>query len=123
MARYFFYAAYGWLLITGILHFSIDVLSQYLRGKRSPGAETTLYYGLNSAYALGQVLFALCLLLMIRNRSEMVWQWPGLLLAFAAAVSWFLICHFFLEYREPKMMLSIFSVLLIIATSLQRFVS
>lgn len=43
------YAAYGWLLLSGALHFSVDVMGQYVRGKRSPGRETTLYYGLNSA--------------------------------------------------------------------------
>jgi hypothetical protein len=57
MARYLTLAAFGWLTLTGTLHFAIDVLSQYLRGKRVPGPETTLYYRLNSAFALGQVLF------------------------------------------------------------------
>ena len=33
----------------------------------APGPETALYYGLNTAYALGQVLFALLALLAIRN--------------------------------------------------------
>ena len=44
------YAAYGWLLLSGLLQIGIDVVSQYLRGKRAPSTSTTLYYGLNSAY-------------------------------------------------------------------------
>ncbi len=51
----FLYAAYGWLLLGGVLHFSIDVVAQYLRGKRAPGPQTTLFYGLNTAYALGHI--------------------------------------------------------------------
>lgn len=35
MHRNLLYAAYGFLLLSGILHFSIDVVSQYLRGKRT----------------------------------------------------------------------------------------
>ena len=119
MLRYLVYAPYGWLLITGTLHFFIDVVSQHLRGKRVPGLETTLYYGLNSAYALGQVVFALCALLMVRSGAEILWQWPGLLLTFAAAAAWFAICHYFIEYREPKIMLAIFTVLLVAAISLR----
>lgn len=49
------YKAYGF---SGTRHFAIDVVGQYARGKRLPGTATTLYYGLNSAYALSQVLFA-----------------------------------------------------------------
>ncbi|WP_145958942.1 hypothetical protein [Sphingobium sp. SCG-1] len=36
------FAAFGWLTFTGTLHFAIDVASQYVRGKRGPGPETTL---------------------------------------------------------------------------------
>jgi hypothetical protein len=57
------YAAYGWLLLGGTLQFVIDVVAQYARGKRPPGTAATLYYGLNSAYALSQILFAVLALL------------------------------------------------------------
>jgi hypothetical protein len=67
MHKIFLYTAYGWLLLGGTLHFFIDVVSQYWRGKRVPGPEATLYYGLNSAYALGQILFAILALLVIRQ--------------------------------------------------------
>jgi hypothetical protein len=68
------YAAYGWLLLSGTLHFAIDVVGQYARGKRSPGNATTLYYGLNSAYALSQNLFAALALLAI---SQGLSIWAG----------------------------------------------
>jgi hypothetical protein len=68
------YAAYGLLLLSGTLHFAIDVVGQYARGKRSPGNATTLYYGLNSAYALRQVLFAALALLAIAQGSA---SWAG----------------------------------------------
>ena len=61
------YGAYGWLLLSGFLQFGIDVVSQVLRGKRVPGPETTLYYGLNTAYALSQVLFAVLALFAIKQ--------------------------------------------------------
>jgi hypothetical protein len=54
MARYLTFAAFGWLTLPGTLHFVVDVVSQYLRGKRVPGPETTLYYGLDSAFATGR---------------------------------------------------------------------
>lgn len=43
------YSAFGWLTFAGTMHFLSDVLLQYLRRKRVPGPETTLYYGLNTA--------------------------------------------------------------------------
>jgi hypothetical protein len=43
MHTYILYAAYGWLTWSGTLHFVIDVMSQYLRGKRAASTETTLY--------------------------------------------------------------------------------
>src|SRR5271167_347086 len=74
------YAAYGWLLLGGALHFAIDVVSQYVRGTRVPGTEATLYYGLDTAYALGQVLLALLALLAIRKGLDVMGQWPGVTL-------------------------------------------
>ena len=54
MHRILAYIAFTWLTLAGTLHFAIDVVAQYARGKRVPSPETTLYYGLNTAYALGQ---------------------------------------------------------------------
>ena len=61
------YAAYGFLVLGGSLHFAIDVVSQYARGKRVSGPDTTLYFGLNTAYALGQVVFGVLALIVARR--------------------------------------------------------
>ena len=113
MHRKLLYAAYGFLLLSGILHFGIDVVSQYLRSKRAPGPETTLYYGLNTAYALGQVLFARLAILAVRNGVAFMGQWPGLTLGLLAAAGWLTIGFLFLEYREPRIVMAIFAALLI----------
>ena len=76
------YAASGWLLLSGTLHSAIDVVGQYARGKRRPGAATTLYYGLNSAYALSQVLFAELAKLSTSQGLIILGRWPGLILSF-----------------------------------------
>ncbi len=68
MHKYLVYAAYGLLTFGGVMHFLVDVVAQYARGKRVPGPATTLYYGLNTAYALSQVLFGLMALLIIACR-------------------------------------------------------
>ena len=107
-----FYAAYGWLLLSGTLHFAIDVVGQYARGKRSPGNATTLYYGLNSAYALSQVLFAALALLATSQGLSTPGQWPGLILGFVAAFSWLAICALFLEHRQPRIAVGLFAALL-----------
>jgi hypothetical protein len=115
MQKYLTYAAFGWLAFTGTAHFIVDVAAQYLRGKRAPGPETTLYYGLNSAFALGQVLFGLICL-------WIAWRQPGFLsarpvaaLCLAAAAGWLAITFAFMEYWEPKMNVGIFAALLIAA--------
>ena len=106
------YAAYGWLLVSGTLQFGIDVVAQYMRGKRPPGTATTLYYGLNSAYALSQILFGALALLALSQGLVVLGRWPGLTLGFLAASSWLAICVFFLEYWQPRMTVALFVVLL-----------
>jgi len=106
------YTAYGWLLLSGTLHFAIDVVGQYARGNRAPGPATTLYYGLNSVYALSQVLFAALALLAISQGLIILGRWPGLILGFLAALSWLAICVLFLEYRQPRMTVTLFAALL-----------
>lgn len=107
------YAAFAWLLLAGTMHFSIDVLSQYLRHKRVPGPEATMYYGLNTAYALGQVLFSIFGLLVVRRALDLLGHWPALLLCGAAAAAWFVISFLFIEYREPRFMVGIFGALVV----------
>jgi hypothetical protein len=113
MHKYLVYAAYGWLALSGILHFVIDVLSQHLRGKRAPGLETTLYYGLNSAFALGQVAFGLLGLYLARQAMSLLGETPVLMLGVAAAVGWLAITFFFMNYWEPKLNAGIFCVLIV----------
>ena len=112
MRTRFLYAAYGWLLFAGVVHFCIDVVSQYVRGRRVPGPETTLYYGLNTSYALGQVLVATLALLVLRNASSPLQRWPGLSLGFAAAAAWLAICLHSIEYPQPRIIVAIFAALL-----------
>lgn len=115
MHRYLVYAAYGWLTFSGTLHFIIDVVSQYVRGKRLPGPETTLYYGLNTAFALGQVAFGLMGLWVAWRAMALFDELPAMLLAVAASFCWLAITFLFMGYREPKMNAAIFCALIVAA--------
>lgn len=115
MHTYLTYGAFGWLAFTGVAHFVVDVVSQYLRGKRPPGVETTLYYGLNSAFALGQVLFGLICLWIAWRQPSLLAERPVVALCLAGAVAWLTITFAFMEYWEPKMNAGIFAALLIAA--------
>lgn len=113
--RYIIHAAYGWLVLSGVLHFVVDVVSQHLRGKRAPGVETTLYYGLNTAFALGQVVFGVLGLLVARRAVGILSETPVLAVAIAAALGWLAITFLFMSYWEPKLNAGIFCVLIIAA--------
>lgn len=105
------YVAFGWLTLSGAAHYAIDVVSQYLRGKRAPGVEATLYYGLHTAYALALVLFGILGLLVARRAPQLLGQWPALLFCGVATAAWLAFGFAFIEYREPKIMLAIFAAL------------
>ena len=107
------YSAYGWLLLSGLLQFSIDVVSQVLRGKRVPGPETTLYYGLNTAYALSQILFAVLALFAIQQGFNALGRWPGVSLGLIASAAWLALCFRFLEYPQPRATVLVFAALLL----------
>ena len=109
------YAAYGWLAFSGTLHFCIDVVSQYARGKRAPGVGTTLYYGLNSAFALGQVIFGLLGVWLAWRAITLVAEWPVLALSIAAALGWLAITFLFMEYKEPRFNAAVYAVLIVSA--------
>ena len=101
-----------WLLLSGTLQFGIDVVAQYVRGKRPPAPQRPSSYGLNSAYALSQILFAVMALLALSQGLIILGRWPGLSLGFLAASSWMAICVLFLEYWQPRMTVALFVVLL-----------
>ncbi len=56
MRTYLVYGTFGWLVVTGLLHFIVDVAAQHLAARGAPGLATSLYYGLNTSFALGQIL-------------------------------------------------------------------
>jgi len=118
MHKILVYVSFGWLTLSGTMHFIIDVLSQYLRGKRVPSPETTLYFGLNTAYALGQVLFGVLALLVARKALPLLGQWPAVALSLSAAMGWLVFGFLFLEYWEPRVAAGIFALLVIAAAAM-----
>jgi len=115
MHKYIVYAAFGWLTLSGTMQFVVDVLSQSLRGKRAPGPETSLYYGLNSAYALGQVSFGLLGLFLAWKAIQVVDSTPVMFLALAAGIAWLAVAILFMEYREPKIIGVVFCLIVVAA--------
>ncbi len=113
MHTWLVYTAYGWLALTGALHFIVDVVSQHLRGKRAPGLETTLYYGLNTAFSLGQLAFGLTGLFLAWRSIGLLRETPLLLLSIAAGFGWLAITFFFMEYREPMFNAGVFCALIV----------
>ena len=97
------YVAYGWLLLSGTLHFAIDVVGQYARGKRSPGPQHALLRS-ELRLRMSQVLFAALALLAISQGLiilAVAWAESGLSGSFELAGD---MCPF-LEYRQPRMTL------------------
>ena len=119
MHRYLAYAAYGWLVFGGVMHFIADVVSQYIRDKRPPGLETTLYYGLNTAFALGQVAFGSLGLFLAWRSVKLLGESPVLILTVASAIGWCTITFLFMEYWEPKAVSGIFCVLVFAAIAMR----
>lgn len=93
--------------------FVIDVVLQYVRGKRAAGLETTLYYGLNSSLALGQVIFGLLCLWLTWTRPEILSRGPISILSILAGIGWLTITLLFIEYREPKIVMVVYMLLII----------
>lgn len=91
----------------------IDVVSQKLRGVRVPSPETTLYYGLNTCFSIGQVaLGAIGVWLMLRA-PELVRSLPMTLITLLAGLAWLAVTFLFIEYREPKIAVSVFLAIFI----------
>jgi hypothetical protein len=116
----FLYAAYGFLLLTGVMHFLIDVVRHHFAGLQEPGLAATYYYGLHSAYSLGQVLFALAAIMVIRSGSDLMSRAPGRMLSFSAIAGWFAICLLFMDYTPPWVNLVIVFALLTAAAATAR---
>ncbi|MGV3621270.1 MAG: hypothetical protein ACO1OB_10655 [Archangium sp.] len=116
------WAAYGFLTLAGTLHFVIDVVSQKLRGVRAPSPETTLYYGLNASFALGQVALGAVGLWLMAKAPELVKSAPMTLITLLAGLAWLAITFLFIEYREPKIAVSLF-LALFISSVVSRFVA
>lgn len=109
------YGAYGYLLVAGILHYYLDVFLQYRSGQRAPGNETNLYYGLHTAYSLGQIVFAVLALIVVSHGSDIMSRWPGQVLSVIAVLGWLTISVFFAPYVPPRINMGIVGVLLIAA--------
>lgn len=102
MHKYLVYAAFGTLTLFGTLHFLIDVVSQHVRGLREPGPATDLYYGLHSAYGLGQAAFGALGLYFEWRALPIMHEAPPLMLALLAGLGWLAICLSFIEYTQPR---------------------
>jgi len=109
------YICYGWLAFSGTVHFVIDVVSQRVRGKHVPGEETTLFYGLHSSYAFGQVMFGLLCLCVAWSSPTVVTSTQVVALSLAAGVGWLAIAFSFIGYWQPRMNAGIFIALLLAA--------
>lgn len=120
MNKILVYAPYAFLTLSGTLHFVIDVVSQRLRGVRAPSPETTLYYGLNSGFALGQVVLGVIGLWLATRSPELLRAWPMLLITALAGAAWLAMTFLFMEYREPKIAVSIFLVVFVVSAMLTR---
>ncbi|TWI69246.1 hypothetical protein IP91_00313 [Pseudoduganella lurida] len=107
------YLPFGWLTLIGVLHFIIDVVAQHLRGKRTAGLPTTLYYGMHTAYAMSEVLVGMVGLLIAWRAATLLDDWRLVVFFGLAAVAWLGFGFYFDEYREPKINVGIFLALLV----------
>ncbi|MFP2960069.1 hypothetical protein ACLEPN_20135 [Myxococcus sp. 1LA] len=115
MHKYIVYAAYGWLSFTGVMHFVVDVVSQHLRGKHVPGTEATLYYGVHTAFAFGQLAFGVLGLWLAFRARDLLNELPVVTLSVVAAVAWLTIAVLFMEYWQPRFNAAVFGVLIVAA--------
>lgn len=120
MHKHVAYFAYGWLIATGVMHFVIDVVLQYLRRVRVPSAETTLYYGLNSSFSLGQVALGAFGLWLAWRTPELLREPPAVVISVLAAIGWFITAQFFMAYWQPKITVAVFGILVVAAAVIGR---
>jgi hypothetical protein len=115
MHKYLVYGAYGWLVLSGVLHYLADVVSPYLREQRESSTATTLYYGLHSAFSLGQVAFGALGLFLARRAADHLDEAPLVALSLLAGFGWLAITFLFMEYWEPKVNVALFCMLVLAA--------
>ena len=115
MHKYIVYAAFGVLIFFGAAHFLIDVVSQHFRGLHQPGPTTNLYYGLHSAYSLGQTAFGAMGLYVAWRAMPMALDVPLLILALLTGIGWLAICFFLIEYTQPRFAISLYCALILTA--------
>ena len=111
MQKYMVYGTYGLLTFGGTMHLIIDVISGYLRGKRAPGPEATLFYGMHTAYGLSQMFVGLLGLIVAKNAMQLFGQWPALAFGIGAGLAWLVFGFIFIEFWEPKVIAGIFLAL------------
>jgi hypothetical protein len=115
MHKYIFYVTYGWLTFAGTAHFLVDVVSYRLRGLRTPGPETTLYYGLHSSFALGQVVLGTLGLWLAWRAPQLLSEAAARWVSGVATLAWLAITIFFMHYWPPRINVAIFGILVILA--------
>ena len=115
MHKYIVFTAFGVLTLFGTAHFLIDVVSQHFRGLHRPGPTTDLYYGLHSAYGLGQAAFGTMGLYIAWRAMPMMHEASLLMLALLAGLGWLGICFFFVEYTQPRFAISLYCALITMA--------
>jgi len=115
MYTYIVHAAYGWLAVTGALHFLVDVVWHYLRGARGSDIDSMLYYGVHSAFSLGQVVFGVFGLFVARRAIGMLRETPVMVLSLAAGLGWLEMSMLFMDYWEPTFAAAVFCVLVLAA--------
>jgi hypothetical protein len=98
------------LVIGGVIQF-IDITCQSLRGARPQGVETTLYYGLNSTFALSQLLYGLSGVLLQHHALGVFDQPDFLVLSSIATAGWLTINLFCLDSGKPRLTTLSFTLL------------
>lgn len=107
--------AYGGMVLFGTLHFLIDAVSHAWRGKHPPGADAALYFGLHSAFSLGQLALGLLGLFLAARAIELLGHPIVFAISFAAVLGWLAICIAFIPYWEPRVNMAIVGVMLVAA--------
>lgn len=115
MYTYIVHAAYGWLAVTGVLHFLVDVVWHHLRGTRGSESDSMLYYGVHAAFSLGQVVFGLLGLFLARRAIGVLREAPVMVLTLVAGLAWLEMSMLFMDYWEPTFNAAVFCVLVLAA--------